>query len=325
MSGKLKVFVTARLPAVAVNILRERFDVSMWDSENDIPKDILLEKSRGKDGLLCLLTNKIDKKVLDEAGKQLRVVSTMSVGLDHIDLNECKARGIKVGYTPDILTSATAELGVGLLLATSRRIVEGTNAAKNGSWGTWKPMWLCGPSLEGSTVGFFGLGRIGLAILQRLKPFGVKCFKYNTLNEKTKEFETEHGVTYATFNDLLATSDFLISCSSLTSATKNIFNKEAFDMMKSTSIFINIARGGVVMQDDLCQALIDGKIRAAGLDVTTPEPLPTDHPLFQLPNCVITPHIGSATDETRTAMAVLAARNLLAGLENAPMPSPYEL
>nr|XP_026692964.1 glyoxylate reductase/hydroxypyruvate reductase [Ciona intestinalis]XP_026692965.1 glyoxylate reductase/hydroxypyruvate reductase [Ciona intestinalis] len=321
---KLDILITRNIPGAALKLLRERFKVDIWPSDEVIPRPTLLSKIKDKDGVLCLLTDQINKEVLDKAGERLRVVSTISVGVDHVDTVECTKRGIKVGNTPDILTAATAELTVGLLISTSRRIVEGTHAARNGDWGAWKLMWMCGPTLDGATVGLFGLGRIGTAVVQRLKAFGVKKFLYNTANKKNNNFEKNLGVQFASFHDLLHESDFIISCCALNKSTAGIFNKNAFEKMKNSSIFINISRGGVVNQEDLYHALSHNIIRGAGIDVTTPEPLPTDHPLFSLKNCVVTPHIGSATEKTRMEMTMLAVQNLICGLDGTEMPAEYK-
>lgn len=326
MSSKVfRILVTRKIPREAIDILAQKCNIDIWDSDECIPSQTLHKRVAGIDGLFCLLTDKIGSATLDAAGSSLKVVSTMSVGVDHIDLQECKKRNIDVGYTPDVLTAATAEFTLALLLATSRRIVEGTQEAQNGGWGTWKPTWLCGPSLLGSTVGVVGLGRIGIATLERLRPFGPKKFLYNNIRRKSKEEEKKLGVEYATFDDLLIKSDFVLCMCALTAESTKLFDKEAFNKMKKTAIFINTARGGIVDQDALHEALSKNQISAAGIDVTTPEPLPVDNPLFKLKNCVITPHIASASLQTRTKMATLAAENLICGLEGMEMPAKYIL
>ena len=190
---------------------------------------------------------------------------------------------------------------------------------KTGKWGTWAPLWLCGPTLTGSTVGIVGMGRIGFEVAKRLKPFGVKHFlSYDKFEVQAAK---DIGVQYVTFDALLEQSDFVLLTCALTPETKGMMNKAAFSKMKSSAILINTSRGGVVNQDDLYEALSTGKIRAAGLDVTTPEPLPPSDPLAQLSNCLILPHIASATDETRSEMSLLTARNILAALEGKSMPA----
>ncbi|NXL38290.1 GRHPR reductase, partial [Glaucidium brasilianum] len=293
--------------------------VQLWDSEEPVPRAELLSGVAGTRGLLCLLSDRIDREVLEAAGPGLKVISTMSVGFDHLALDEIKKRGIRVGYTPDVLTDATAELSVALLLAACRRLPEAAEQVKTGGWTTWKPLWMCGYGLSDSTVGIIGLGRIGQAVARRLKPFGVRKFLYTGSHPKP-EAAAEFGAEFATLTRLAQESDFIVVTCALTPATQGMCNKDFFSKMKKTSVFINTSRGAVVNQDDLYDALAHGQIAAAGLDVTTPEPLPTDHPLLSLRNCVILPHIGSATYATRTTMAVLAANNLLAGLRGEPMP-----
>ncbi|XP_044121270.1 glyoxylate reductase/hydroxypyruvate reductase isoform X1 [Neovison vison] len=253
----------------------------------------------------------------------------MSVGLDHLALEEIKKRsllrsGIRVGYTPDVLTDTTAELAMSLLLTTCRRLPEAMEEVKNGGWSAWKPLWMCGYGLTQSTVGIIGLGRIGQAIARRLKPFGIQRFLYTGRQPRPQE-AAEFQAEFVSTPRLAAESDFIIVACSLTPATKGLCNKDFFQQMKSTAVFVNISRGEVVNQDDLYEALTSGQIAAAGLDVTTPEPLPTDHPLLTLKNCVILPHIGSATYGTRNTMSLLAANNLLAGLRGEPMPRELKL
>lgn len=320
------VLVTRQVPKPAMDILHQSqsCNLDVWDSEDPIPRDELLKRVKGVDCLYCLLTERIDGELLDAAGPQLKIVSTMSVGYDHVDTNEIKKRGIKLGYTPGVLTDATANLTVALLLATARRLIEAAAEVKNGGWGTWKPLWMCGPSLRGSTVGIVGYGRIGVAVAQRLAPFGVAKFLYTDIVENP-EGAAATNAQYVDKDTLLKESDFVLGCTALTAQTKEMFNKDAFSKMKKTAIFINSSRGGVVQQDDLCEALKSGEIAMAGLDVTVPEPLPPSHPLVSLNNCVVLPHIGSAETPTREAMGTLAARNLLAGLKGEDMPAQAQL
>nr|XP_020740466.1 glyoxylate reductase/hydroxypyruvate reductase isoform X1 [Odocoileus virginianus texanus]XP_020740467.1 glyoxylate reductase/hydroxypyruvate reductase isoform X2 [Odocoileus virginianus texanus] len=322
----MKVFVTRRIPPEGSAALSRAADceVEQWDSDEPIPREDLEQGVAGAHGLLCLLSDRIDKKLLDAAGANLKVISTMSVGVDHLALDEIKKRGIRVGYTPGVLTDATAELAVSLLLTTCRRLPEAIEEVKNGGWTSWKPLWMCGHGLSQSTVGIVGLGRIGQAIARRLKPFGVQRFLYTGRQPRPQE-AAEFQAEFVSAPELAAASDFVVVACSLTLATRGLCNKNFFQCMKKTAVFINISRGEVVDQDDLYQALASGQIAAAGLDVTTPEPLPTNHPLLTLKNCVILPHIGSATYRTRNIMSVLAADNLLAGLRGEPMPSELKL
>uniref|UniRef100_A0A8C9W6J4 Glyoxylate reductase/hydroxypyruvate reductase n=1 Tax=Scleropages formosus TaxID=113540 RepID=A0A8C9W6J4_SCLFO len=316
----LKVFVTRRIPQEGMRVLNQSglCKVSLWDSDEPIPRTDLLQGVSGAHGILCLLSDRIDAEVINAAGPNLKVISTLSVGFDHLAVGEIKKRGVRVGYTPDVLTDATAELTVALLLATARRIPEGVEEVKNGGWSSWKPLWLCGYGLSGSTVGVIGLGRIGLAIARRLKPFGVKRLLYSGRTSKPQAMGTS-------LDRLVSESDFVVVSCSLTPETQGLCDKALFSKMKKTAVFVNTSRGAVVNQEDLHEALSSGRIAAAGLDVTTPEPLPTDHPLLKLKNCVILPHIGSATYSTRGIMAELCANNLLAGLTGSAMPSELAL
>ncbi|XP_020497558.1 glyoxylate reductase/hydroxypyruvate reductase b [Labrus bergylta] len=327
MSTMKRVYVTRQIPPDGLKILRESGQVQfeLWNSDDDtVPRKELLQKVKGVDGLLCMLTEKIDAELLDAAGPNLKVLSTMSVGFDHLNLEELKKRGIRVGYTPEVLTDSVAELTVALLLTTSRRLVEATHEAKTGGWGTWRTLWLCGHELANSTVGILGLGRIGVAIAERLAPFKVKKFIYTDV-EPRPELASSINAEYVSFDELAKQSDFLAVCCALTPETKEICNKDLFSKMKSNAIFINTSRGGVVNQEDLYEALSTGQIAGAGLDVTVPEPLPTDHPLFTLKNCVILPHVASASYSTRNAMSSMAANNLLLGLKGKPMIKELKL
>ncbi|XP_073405766.1 glyoxylate reductase/hydroxypyruvate reductase-like [Dendrobates tinctorius] len=322
----MKVFVSRRLPQEGQELLAQAGNctIQQWDSDDPVPRAELLKGVSGAQGLLCLLSDKIDKEVLDAAGPSLKVISTLSVGFDHLALDEIKKRGITVGYTPDVLTEATAELSVALLLATCRRLPEAIEEVKNGGWKSWAPVWMCGYGLSNSTVGIIGLGRIGMAIAQRLKPFGVKKFLY-TGRQPRPERAAGVDAEYVSCEKLTENSDFVVVSCSLTPETEGLCNKDFFSRMKKTSVFINISRGSAVNQEDLYQALVTGQIAAAGLDVTTPEPLPTNHPLLSLKNCVILPHIGSATYSTRNTMAILAVNNLLKGLAEEDMPSELKI
>nr|XP_037269675.1 glyoxylate reductase/hydroxypyruvate reductase-like isoform X3 [Rhipicephalus microplus] len=279
----------------ALELLCDRCDVEVWNEDQPIPRPVLLRKIAGKDALFCLVTEKVDSELLDAAGPNLKVVGTMSVGYDHINVAECTKRRIALGNTPHVLTDATAELGIGLLLATARRMFEAHQAISSGEWAraAWSPTWMCGSEIGRSTVGIVGMGNIAETI----------------------------GAQFTRFEELLKQSDYVVVCCALTPETTKMFDKKAFSLMKSTASLINISRGPVVDQEALCEALSSGKIRSAGLDVMTPEPLPPDHPLLKLPNCVILPHIGSAATRTRTAMAILTAQNILAALDGLPMPA----
>lgn len=316
-----RTLVTRRIPQAGLELVQKETEVRQWDSDEPIPRETLLEWVKGVDSLYCLLTERIDEELLDAAGPSLKVVSTLSVGYDHIDVKACRRRNIAVGNTPGVLTETSADLAVALLLATARRLPESIDAVRNGEWTTWKPEWMAGYDVYNSTVGIVGLGRIGAAVARRLHG-GFNCrILYNSPSPKPEVAEPL-GAEFTDFPDLLAESDFISIHVPLNAQTRHLFNAEAFRRMKRTAILINTSRGGTVDQEALYDALVSGEIAAAGLDVTTPEPLPTDHPLLRLPNCVILPHIASASYATRSKMALLAAENIVAGVKGLPLPHP---
>ena len=268
-------------------------------------------------GLLTILNIPVSEEVLDRA-PNLKVVSNMAVGYDNIDVKACTRRGIPVGNTPGVLTEGTADLSMALLLAAARRLPEATRDACEGHWTTWSPTGWLGADLDGATFGIVGMGKIGTAVARRARAFGVKLVYTN--RSPRPEVEDELGAIRLPLEQLLAESDFISLHVPLTPKTEGLINAEALQTMKPTAILVNAARGPVVVSDDLLQALREGWIAAAALDVTDPEPLPPSDPLYDQPNCIITPHIGSATKNTRRRMAELACDNLLAGLEGSPLP-----
>jgi lactate dehydrogenase-like 2-hydroxyacid dehydrogenase len=261
-------------------------------------------------GVLTMLTDKVDAALLDRFPK-LNVVSNMAVGVDNIDLATCSARGIPVGHTPGVLTNATADLAIALLLASSRKLYETSQDAAGGRWASWIPDQWLGSDLHGATLGIVGLGSIGTAIASRAKGFGLNILYHN---RSPRPDAVAVDAQYRSFNDLLSESDYVLLAVSLSESTSGLIDTAALQKMKPSATLINIARGPVVVTEDLVNALKSGTIRAAALDVTDPEPLPADHALYQLPNCLITPHIGSATEHTRKAMAARACHNLLQGV-----------
>lgn len=317
--SKPKVVVTRRIPKPGTERVNEECDVQQWDSEEPIPREKLLEWVEGIDGLYCLLTEKIDDELLDAAGPNLKVVSTMSVGYDHVDVAACLKRGVAVGNTPGVLTDTTADFAMTLLLTTARRVPESIDAIRAGDWTTWKPEWMAGLDVSGSTVGIVGLGRIGATVARRLSGFDCRILYYDVA--PIPDVAEPLGAEFVDMDTLLAESDFITVHTQLNDSTYHMFDAEAFDKMKDSAIFVNTSRGGVVDQDALYDALVEGKIRAAGLDVTIPEPLPPDHPLMKLPNAVVAPHIASASVETRAKMSLIAAENLIAGVKGEPLPA----
>ncbi|XP_055848076.1 glyoxylate reductase/hydroxypyruvate reductase [Episyrphus balteatus] len=303
--------------SVGINLLKSECDIAMWNEASPVPRQELLKNIVGKNALFCALTDKVDKEILDAAGPQLKVVATISVGFEHIDVAECKKRGIRVGYTPDVLTDATAELTVALLLATSRRLFEANKQVYNGGWKSWAPSWMCGPGLKDKTLGLFGFGRIGNEIAKRLIPFKPNRLIYTNRSHRAEAKAL--GFSKVEFDVLLKEADFIVVCCALSPETAGIFDKEAFCKMKSNAIFINTSRGAVVDQAALVEALKEKRILAAGLDVTTPEPLPLDDPLLKLDNVVILPHIGSADINTRIEMSRITACNIISALKGDKM------
>ena len=318
MAGRPKVFVTRQIPAKGLERVRAECDADVWMERLPPPREQLLERARGCDGLLTLLSDRIDAAVMDAAGPSLKVISNYAVGYNNIDVAEAARRGIKVGNTPGVLTDATADLAVALLLAASRCVVSSERSIHAGEWKTWEPLGHLGMELAGKTLGIVGLGRIGAATARRLRGgWGMKVL-YSGRHRKP-DAEKELEAEFVPFHELLARSDFVSAHCALNDSTRHLFNARAFEKMKRTAVFVNTARGEVADQNALYDALHSGTIFAAGLDVTDPEPLPPDHLLLQLPNCVITPPIASATTTTRDALAEIAATNLLAGLAGTPL------
>lgn len=269
------------------------------------------------EGLFAILTVPVDENLLDRAPK-LRVVSNMAVGVDNIDLEACTRRGIPVGHTPGVLTEGTADLTLALLLAVARKLPQASQDAREGRWTTWEPAGWLGADLDGATLGIVGLGKIGTAVAERARGFGLRLVYAN--RSPRPEVAASLGATRLSLDELLSQSDFVSLHVPLTAETRHLMNERTLRLMKPSAILINVARGPVVDSGALVRALREGWIAAAGLDVTDPEPLPPDDPLYGLPNCLIVPHIGSATANTRRRMAELACRNLLAGLEGRRLP-----
>ncbi len=278
----------------------------------------LLELLGEAEGILCLLTDRVDQELLDQAPR-LRVISNMAVGYDNIDVAACSRRRIPVGNTPGILTDATADLAMTLLLASARKIFSASTDARNGLWTTWSPMGWLGADLKDATLGIVGMGKIGKALADRARGFGLKLIYTDSRHQP--DAGMRYGAEYRSLDELLAESDFISLHCPLTEETRGMINTAALKKMKPSAILINTARGPVVATDDLVQALSEGWIRAAALDVTDPEPLPEHHPLYDLPNCLVLPHVGSATEGTRRLMAEMACENLLAGIEKKRLPN----
>lgn len=315
-----KVYLTRRLPTEARALLAHDCDIVEWTEEQTpVPRDELLRGVADADGILALLTERIDQEFLD-AAPRCRVVANMAVGYDNIDLAALTRRGVLLTNTPDVLTETTADLVWALILATARRIVEGSETIKSNRWATWSPMFLTGYDVYGATLGLVGAGRIGAAVARRAIGFRMPILYHN--RRPAPSLEAETGAEYRALDDVLRDADIVVVLVPLSDTTRGLFGAREFALMKPTSIFINASRGAVVDETELVAALKAGRPWAAGLDVFEHEPIGADHPLAALPNATIVPHIGSATVRTRTLMATTAARNLVAALTGASIPNP---
>ncbi len=312
-----QLVVTRQLPGGLPDELARR-KPWVWDGDEPIPASVL-QKSVGRCvGLLTMLTDQITAEVL-EAAPKLKVISQMAVGVDNIDVSACEERGIAIGHTPDVLTETTADSAFALLAAAVRRIPEGMDQVRSGGWGTWRPDNLIGGDLHGSTLGIVGLGRIGRALAARASGFGMKLLY--TGPSRKPHYEASLSIAYRSLQELLEQADHVVLTASLNLSSERLIDEAALRSMRSDATLVNVARGGLVDHDALVAALSGGWIARAALDVTDPEPLPASHPLVALPNCLVVPHIGSASVATRTAMAALAVENLLAGVDGKKLPA----
>lgn len=312
-----KIFITRRLPA-ELEQLQQMATVEVWPERQPPPYEVLLEKVKTIDGLLCLLTDQIDRQLID-AGPSLKVISQMAVGYDNIDIAAATARHIPVGHTPGVLTDATADFAWSLLMAAARRVVEADRFTRAGEWQTWEPDLLLGPNITGATLGIVGFGRIGQAVARRAKGFEMRIL-YANRHRCDSQLEQALGVEFAEFDRLLQESDFVTIHTPLSDETYHLFSDCEFERMKPSAILINTARGAVVDQEALYRALSTGQIAGAALDVTEPEPIAMDSLLLTLENLIIAPHIGSASRQTREKMANMAIENLIAGLRSDRLP-----
>ena len=307
-----RAFISREIYPDALDMIRAEVDAEVWSDELPPPPEVLLEKSRGVDGILCLLTDKIDGEFMDAVGSQLKVISQIAVGFDNIYIPDATRRGIPVGNTPEVLTHTTADAVWALLLGAARRIGEGERAVRAGNWRTWHPLHYLGQDAYGATLGIIGMGRIGFEVAKRSIGFNMRVL-YNDI-VRQEEFEERLPMEHVDMDTLLSESDFISLNTVLNDSTYHLINAEALAKMKPTSVLVNAARGPIVDQQALYQALRDGEIAAAGLDVTDPEPISDDDPLLTLENCLIVPHIASASVATRREMSRIAAVNLLSGI-----------
>jgi glyoxylate reductase len=303
-----RVFVTRRLPGTALKRLEAEHEVEVWPGDMPPPRGDLLAGVAEAEGLLSLLVDKVDTELM-EAAPNLRAVANYAIGFDNIDVGAAAARGIQVGNTPDVLTHATADLAWALMLAVARRIVEGRQDAAEGRWRTWEPQGWIGADVHGATLAVIGAGRIGQAVAKRAGGFEMDVVMVDLGDD---------------LHSALERADFVSIHTPLTPETHHLIDADALARMKPTAILVNTARGPIVDQDALADALREGRLAGAGLDVTDPEPLPPDHALYATPNLLIVPHIGSATTTARAAMADRAVDNLLAALDGKPMPYAVE-
>jgi len=314
MGPRPRVFATRRLPGAAFERLAAAVELAVWPRPEPPAAAELAEGCRDAEGLLCLLSDRVGAELL-AGSPRLRVVSSYSVGLDHVDLAAATRRGVQVGFTPGVLTETTAELALGLLFAAARRIVEADRELRSGAWTqAWDPAGLLGRDLHGATLGVIGLGAIGRAVASRGRALGMRVLGWSRTRRELPEVEV------VALDALLERSDFVSVHVALAEQTRALLGRDAFARIKRGAILVNTARGGIVDEEALADALRDGRLGGAALDVFAREPLPADSPLLELPNLILTPHIGSATVATRARMAELAVDNLLAGLAGRPMP-----
>ncbi len=316
--SKPKVFVARLIPEEGLAMLRDLTEMQVWEDELPPPHEVLLKQVRAVDGVISLLTDKMDAALMD-SNPRLKVISNYAVGYDNIDVPAATARGIPVGNTPGVLTDTTADLAFTLMMAAARRIQESIDYVRAGKWKTWGPKLLTGQDIHGATLGIIGFGRIGQGMAKRAAGFGMRVLYYDV--NRRADLEKTMGVAYADMDTLLRESDFVTIHTDLNATTRHMMNAHAFAKMKRTAILVNTARGPIVDPNDLYDALRQGKIGGAALDVTEPEPIPMDSPLLTLPNCLIVPHIASASVATRAQMAQMAAANLIAGLRGDRLPT----
>jgi glyoxylate reductase len=306
-----RVFVARHLPGRALNYLAEHAEVDVWPDEMPPSSADLAARSAPCHGLLALLTDRVDAALLNGAS-DLLVVSNMATGFDNVDVGAASERLVLVTRTPGVLAGTTADFAFALILAAARRVVEGDRYTRKGRWTTWGPEVLLGYDVYGATLGIVGMGGIGVEVARRAKGFGMRII-YNSRTPKP-EVEAEIGAEYRSLDEVLRQSDFLTLHTPLTPETKHLISANSLRKMKRTAVLVNTGRGGLVDQTALYEALRDGLIAGAALDVTDPEPMPPDDPLLRLDNVIVTPHVASASVATRSRMALLAAENLVRAL-----------
>ncbi|TDF99488.1 2-hydroxyacid dehydrogenase [Paenibacillus piri] len=313
----MKVVITRAIPDSLKQLLDQSCTTYMWNEDIEpMPRALLLEQVKDADAIFTNVSDRIDLEVFQAAAK-LKVVGTMAVGFDNIDIAEATRRGIPVGHTPDVLSEAVADLTFALMLATARKVVEGMNYILEGSWRGWGPMLLTGQNIYNATLGIIGMGGIGQGVARRACGFGMRILYHN--RRRREELEQQLGAEYSPLDELLQASDFVVMLAPATPETRKMIGKRELSLMKSNAILVNTSRGSNVDEAALFTALKERTIWGAGLDVFEKEPIRPDHPLLTLENVVVLPHIGSATLETRFNMAKITAQNILQGLKGEPL------
>ncbi|MBG07866.1 MAG: D-glycerate dehydrogenase [Halobacteriovoraceae bacterium] len=312
------IFITRKIPEVAKKLLYEEgYAIDLWDKEEPPTYEELIQRCQKADGLISMLSDRMDEAFF-RACPHLKVIANYAVGVNNIDLEAAAKNNIPIGNTPDVLTEATSDLALGLILNLTRKIVPATQNAKQGEWKKWEPLGFLGMELKNKTLGIIGMGRIGQSLAKKAQNgFGMNI----VYSSRSQTKEIDPSFKRKTLKELLQSSDIVSLHTDLNPSTRKLIDHKEFEIMKKHAYLINTSRGEIINQEALVKALQEGLIEGAGLDVTAPEPLPLEHPLFQTPNTLITPHIGSATLEARNLMATLAAKNIIAGLKGLPLPA----
>ena len=316
---KKKILITRKYPEAGISLLREQgFDLTLWEKDRPMTPPELTNLAKDHQALVCTLTERIDRDFLEKC-PHLDIISQFAVGYDNIDIAVATRLGIPLGYTPGAMTEATAYIAFGLMIAVARKMFFMHKTIMAGQWGYFNPTGHLGMELTAKTLGIFGLGRIGFSMAKRCKAaYGMKILYHSRTRNTAAEQALE--ASFVEFDELLAQSDILSVHCALTPETRQIFNETAFRKMKPSAIFINTARGPVHHEGDLIQALREGRIWGAGLDVTDPEPMRPDNPLLSMENACVLPHVGSATMEARNRMSVLAAINIIEFYKTGKVP-----
>ena len=314
---KPRVFVTRRMAQEALDTIAQHTDMKLWEDDLPPPYEVLRKEAREADGLVTLLEDRVDKELFDDA-PNLKVVSQMAVGFDNVDVEEATRRGIPVGHTPGVLSKTVADFTFALILAATRRIVEGDKFVRQGGWRAWHPMAFLGKDVYEATLGLIGLGGVGLEVARRARGFDMRVFYYDVFRREDQEKEL--GILFTDVPTILKESDFVSLHTPLTPETTHMIGAEELRLMKKDAILVNTSRGPVIDQPALYRALKGGAIGGAALDVVDPEPINANDPMLELDNLIIVPHIASASVATRTKMAQMAADNLLAGLKGEMPP-----